>query len=63
MTSDHLATLAEHYAAMARNPGSIDYARNRVRELVAAEPGMYGELPAMVGQILAPAPAHFAEVP
>ena len=46
--------IAQHYAMMARNPGSIDYARARVMELERDESGEFVGLGAAVRAALEP---------
>jgi hypothetical protein len=40
--------LADHYATMAMNPGSIDHARHQVRLLRADDSGLFVDLPELV---------------
>jgi len=40
--------LADHYATMAMNPGSIDHARHQVRLLREDDSGLFKNLPELV---------------
>ena len=50
--SDHLAQHARHYADLARLPGWLDYARDRVARLEADESGRFVGLREAVREIL-----------
>lgn len=47
-----LMRLADHYAAMARNPASVDQARHSVAWLMREWPDVFGELGEMVREAL-----------
>ena len=40
--------IIDHYAKLAMNPGWIDYARHRVKEMVADKSGLWKDLPMQV---------------
>lgn len=44
--------MADHIVAMAKVPGFRDYARQRMRELVSSESGLFVNLPALVKEKL-----------
>ena len=44
--------MADHIVAMAKVDGFKDYARQRMRELVSSESGLFVNLPALVKQRL-----------
>jgi hypothetical protein len=44
--------MADHIVAMAKVPGFRDYARQRMRELVSQEQGLFVNLPALVQEKL-----------
>lgn len=48
----YLDQLADHFARMAQVDGFKDYARQRLRELVKDESGMFTKLPALVKEKL-----------
>ena len=48
---DHITQTVQHLLWMARNPGSVDHARLRVKELVASDP-MYASLPARLTEAM-----------
>ena len=42
--AQHCAKMAKHYAELGMDPGWADYARKRIREMMAEAPGLYSNL-------------------